>query len=962
MKMILALLYLVLADDAFRGARENTKAFATSPETPTEYDALRFSIIRLQAITSSRDLLRPWMHGMGGLGGLAGLMGGMMAHGHAGMKGGSEAGTGPGASGDMGGLDGKLGGEAGKKSSLLEQPGPGGPPMGGMPGMPPGLGGIGGMEQSVGSGFVVHVDEDGPLIVTNAHVVSDAPALAIQVPAAGQEQYEARVVLVNHDMDIALVKIASEEEVEKLTTNMGENKLEPVSLYNGTAKVGMTAVAMGFPLGMTSVKVSTGVLSGHETVGDFIVYQHTSPISPGNSGGPLFVEGTKQVLGINFATAAGAVSQQNNFAIPSWRVQQMLTAYHKSTSTDAATDGDGEKPSKSSKKSKAAKKAAGPAEKTEDGEQLDASADLMGLFQSMGMSLMSKTDFSKEEIQKLEDPAEKIAEYGVYNREECLKDRGECEFKVPKLNAEMTIGTDHLYKLYGCPSGILVSRVENTSYLAKADPPIGPKTFITKINGVQLDRFGMGHAPDYFNDPIGFADLLFSRTDLSEQATMETCSCGETKKHTVSLRWSPEMTAPVPFIDEPVFAHLDYEQFGEVTITPLTMNVAAQLMQMGRVDLIAYLVDPNPSAALVITDVEQGSDTNVLPGSIVAKVNGEAVANLKELRTVFTDVKDVKVTCGMQTSLPAGAGVNPLEALLGGMHAPATHKMKAQVKHKTGDMMAAWVVETQDGEEIVQGYAETLEQQSTMVAEGVRPMTPGVKSAIEAKASKDKKLGESEAEPAASDEEGQGEEGSGQGMDLLGLFNLMGGGKKEGEAKEGEGDTAKGKSEKATAEDAEEDASSSTKSKKKKHHKHAEAEEAEEEEEEEATLPKKKKKAVAEETEEEEAPLPKKKKAAVEDEAEDEEPATHSKKANRSKPKHDDDMSEESEDESMAFNTVKNTELGEGTLADALRILKSIPTHARSDARRMAFVELLAKVPVKAVEERKGVRRGGARF
>ena len=31
--------------------------------------------------------------------------------------------------------------------------------------------------------------------------------------------------------------------------------------------------------------------------------------------------------------------------------------------------------------------------------------------------------------------------------------------------------------------------------------------------------FGMGHAPDYFNDPIGFADLLFSRTDLSEQAT-----------------------------------------------------------------------------------------------------------------------------------------------------------------------------------------------------------------------------------------------------------------------------------------------------------------------------------------------------------------------------------------------------------------------------------------------------------
>merc|ERR1719359_437535 len=210
--------------------------------------------------------------------------------------------------------------------SLVEQPG--------LPGMG---GGMGGMSQSVGSGFVVRDDDDGPLIVTNAHVVSDAPALAIQVPAAGQEQYEARVVLVNHDMDIALVKITSEEEVSKMRENLGEHKLVPVDLFSGSTKVGMSAVAMGFPLGMTSVKMSTGVLSGHETVGDFIVYQHTSPISPGNSGGPLFVEGTKKVLGINFATAAAANSQQNNFAIPSWRVQQMLMQYDKDEGEEGGT-------------------------------------------------------------------------------------------------------------------------------------------------------------------------------------------------------------------------------------------------------------------------------------------------------------------------------------------------------------------------------------------------------------------------------------------------------------------------------------------------------------------------------------------------------------------------------------------------------------------------------------------------
>merc|ERR1719486_138969 len=134
------------------------------------------------------------------------------------------------------------------------------------------------------------------------------------------------------------------EEVTKMRENLGEHKLVPVDLFTGTTQVGMSAVAMGFPLGMTSVKMSTGVLSGHETVGDFIVYQHTSPISPGNSGGPLFVEGTNKVLGINFATAAGSSSQQNNFAIPSWRVQQMLTAYDKheeaEAEAEAETEGD----------------------------------------------------------------------------------------------------------------------------------------------------------------------------------------------------------------------------------------------------------------------------------------------------------------------------------------------------------------------------------------------------------------------------------------------------------------------------------------------------------------------------------------------------------------------------------------------------------------------------------------------
>jgi len=96
--------------------------------------------------------------------------------------------------------------------------------------------------------------------------------------------------------------------------------------------------AIGYPLGQTSVKVTKGILSGHEQVGEFAAYQQTAPISPGNSGGPLFIDGTNEVLGINFAAAVGANSQSNNYAIPAQRVLQMLREFDASWSAQHAED------------------------------------------------------------------------------------------------------------------------------------------------------------------------------------------------------------------------------------------------------------------------------------------------------------------------------------------------------------------------------------------------------------------------------------------------------------------------------------------------------------------------------------------------------------------------------------------------------------------------------------------------
>jgi len=85
-------------------------------------------------------------------------------------------------------------------------------------------------------------------------------------------------------------------------------------------RVGQLVIAIGNPLGFQS-SVSTGVVSGtgrrmRGRDGRLIegVIQHTAPLNPGNSGGPL-VDSRGRVVGIN--TAIIAVAQGIGFSVPS---------------------------------------------------------------------------------------------------------------------------------------------------------------------------------------------------------------------------------------------------------------------------------------------------------------------------------------------------------------------------------------------------------------------------------------------------------------------------------------------------------------------------------------------------------------------------------------------------------------------------------------------------------------------
>lgn len=182
----------------------------------------------------------------------------------------------------------------------------------------PGSDGVG-----LGSGFAV-MAEPYPLFVTNAHVISDAKQVTLQLLLFGAEQWGAEVVSVCSKFDLAI--LALQEPAAFLQALASRNiTLEPLRLASGAVAMGEDVVALGFPLGQDALKISKGNIAGNEDVNGNICIQSTAPISPGNSGGPLLDARAEQVVGVNFAKAAEG--ENINYVIPAWRVKQLVAKH-----------------------------------------------------------------------------------------------------------------------------------------------------------------------------------------------------------------------------------------------------------------------------------------------------------------------------------------------------------------------------------------------------------------------------------------------------------------------------------------------------------------------------------------------------------------------------------------------------------------------------------------------------------
>lgn len=172
-----------------------------------------------------------------------------------------------------------------------------------------------------GSGFVI---SSNGIIGTNAHVVEGSSKIEISIYCESLKvDYLAEILLMDQVNDVALLKINDERFTGFPSIPYG---------FEQSINVGEDVFTIGFPLSSImgdNYKVTNGIISSNSGIkNDLRYYQITTPIQPGNSGGPLF-NSTGNIVGLTTARlneeAAGTNVENVNFAI---KINYMLNIYN----------------------------------------------------------------------------------------------------------------------------------------------------------------------------------------------------------------------------------------------------------------------------------------------------------------------------------------------------------------------------------------------------------------------------------------------------------------------------------------------------------------------------------------------------------------------------------------------------------------------------------------------------------
>lgn len=174
-------------------------------------------------------------------------------------------------------------------------------------------------KRASGTGFIVDIMNG--LVLTNAHVTTNAISIAGRMTRFGERDLSLRLVSICREKDIALCQLA-QEDIDRILEGKTAEDINMKFGDNLLLKETSNVVAIGYPLAQRNIKFTTGVVSGFhanssdededtstpltEEEGPSYI-QITAPINPGNSGGPL-LNRRGEVVGIN---AAGYMFSQN---------------------------------------------------------------------------------------------------------------------------------------------------------------------------------------------------------------------------------------------------------------------------------------------------------------------------------------------------------------------------------------------------------------------------------------------------------------------------------------------------------------------------------------------------------------------------------------------------------------------------------------------------------------------------
>ena len=165
-------------------------------------------------------------------------------------------------------------------------------------------------KNDIGSGVIF--SKDG-YIVTNLHILNSQQ---IDVSLNNGKNYPAKIIGIDKNADLAVIKISADEELHPINIADSDN-----------LKVGDRVLAIGNPYGI-GISVSNGIISatGRDYGNPYLqLIQTDAAINPGNSGGALINE-NGNLIGINSKIYSNTGAYQGiGFAIPSNVVVQIAT-------------------------------------------------------------------------------------------------------------------------------------------------------------------------------------------------------------------------------------------------------------------------------------------------------------------------------------------------------------------------------------------------------------------------------------------------------------------------------------------------------------------------------------------------------------------------------------------------------------------------------------------------------------